>query len=83
MPTLLDPADLRAFARRQWGLLDDADREARASASPADRWRLANALYASARATNPGWPTDADRLEDLAHHSRMRRLLDKADRVGR
>ncbi|MSP55779.1 MAG: hypothetical protein EXR69_09290 [Myxococcales bacterium] len=79
----LDPADLVAFARRDWAVLENADLLARSRLSADEKSRLVAALYASAKATIPGWPTDADRLLDLAHHARMRELLDRADRVGR
>lgn len=48
-----------------------------------EKFRIAAALYASARATNPAWPTDVDRLEDLQQHLRMRRIWDRAANVGR
>ena len=59
-------------------MLEEADRVARARLIPEEKQRIAAALYESARSTLPGWPTDADRLEDLAHHIRMRQMLDRA-----
>ncbi len=80
---VLDPADLVAFVRRDWGALDAADRATRARPPPEEKFRLVNALYAAAKATNPGWPTNADREADLRHHLRLRAIWDRADRVGR
>jgi hypothetical protein len=82
-PSSLDPAELIAFVRRDWGLLDGLDRKARAGLPAADKSRIAAALYASAKATCPGWPTDADRMADLEHHFHMRSVWDRTGSVRR
>jgi len=78
----LDPADLRAYARRDWSALEARSRRARAALPPAQKVAVAIALYESARATLPGWPTEADRRRDLQDTLRLRRLLDRASHVG-
>lgn len=80
--TLLDPDDLRRFARRDWGALEAATRASRGAQSPAQKSRLAVELYEAARATCPGWPDDATRRDDLANHERVCALLAKAAHVG-
>jgi hypothetical protein len=79
----LDPDDLRAWARRDWGAPERLSRHARARATIEEKVRIAAELYEAARATRPGWPDDATRLEDLEHHLRVRALLDRAAHVGR
>lgn len=78
-----EPAELRAFAARDWGRLDALDRARRARMTVEERMRIAAALYAAARETRPGWPTREDRLEDLAHHCALRALLRRAADVPR
>ena len=78
----LDPADLRAYARRDWGIAERLDRVARARAPVDEKLALAGALYQAARVTRPSWPTDADRLIDFESHIRMRDIFRRAGRVG-
>jgi hypothetical protein len=78
----LDPADLRAYAARDWGVVDAATREDRARAPVAQKVALGVELYEAARRALPGWPDDDARRADLDHHLRLRRLLDRAARVG-
>lgn len=79
----LDPDELRAFASRDWASPERSARQARAALSPAEKSRLAVALYESAKKTRPDWPTDADRKADLDTHLRVHALLDRAAHVGR
>lgn len=83
-PTMprLDPDDLRAYAARDWGAPERLARAARAAMSVEERMRIAVALYEAARLTQPGWPSDATRREDLAHHQRLKALLTRAAHVG-
>ena len=78
----LDPHDLIAYARRDWSAPERLARVSRTRLAVAERIRLAIALYEAARATRPGWPSDEDRRVDLAHHLRLRALLDTARDVG-
>jgi hypothetical protein len=78
----LDPHDLLAYARRDWSAPERLARASRARVAVTERMRLAVALYEAARATRPGWPSDADRRADFAHHLRLRALLDTARHVG-
>lgn len=80
-PRDLDPASLRAFVRRDWNATADLDLLARASQPIEQKLRIAEALYEAARATVPGWPSEADRLADLEHHIAVRRLLERAAHV--
>lgn len=78
----LDPDSLRAYAARDWGAPERLARVAR-SAQPVDeKVRLAIALYEAARETRPGWPSEADRRQDLQSHRRLRALLDRGAHVG-
>ena len=79
----LDPADLRAYAARDWDAPARLARAERAAQPVEERVRIAIALYEAAKRTCPGWPTEQDRQEDLAHHLRLRSLLDRAAHVGR
>jgi hypothetical protein len=62
------PVDVRAYRDRDWGAFERAPRivldAARSTA-------LAGALYEEVRAAIPGWPTGADRDEDLRVHVRL------------
>ena len=78
----LDPAELRAYARRDWGAPERLSRRRNANLPVADKVRLAIALSEAARATRPDWPDDAARRADLETHLRVRALLDRAAHVG-
>lgn len=82
MPTL-DPDELRRYAARDWQAPERLSRAARARAPVAEKVRIAQALYEAARATRPGWPTDADRRADLEHHLRLKALMERAAHVFR
>ena len=78
----LDPADLRAYAGRDWEAPARLSRVQRASQPIAQKIRLAVDLYEAARRLNPAWPDDEARREDLACHLRVRALLERAAHVG-
>lgn len=79
----LDPAELRAFARRDWGAPERLARAERVARSPERCFELAWELYLAARFACPGWPSEEDRRRDFEHHLAMRALLDRAGHVGR
>ena len=80
----MNPADLRAFAARDWAATERSKREywaeryRREGARPA--WRAAAALLEHARRLR-GNPTEAERAEDLGHHLHLRDQLDRAARA--
>ena len=79
---VLDPADLRGYAARDWGAAEQLARRHRATLPVDRKVRLAIDLYEAARATRSGWPDEATRRDDLAAHRRVRALLDRAAHVG-
>ncbi len=78
----LDPADLVAYARRDWAAPERLARAARARQPIEQKVRLSIELYEAARATNPGWPDEATRRADFEHHVRLKELMDAASDVG-
>jgi hypothetical protein len=81
----MDPAHLRAFARRA---RVEVEREKRAYWARQHRERTyratldaSYALYEHVRRIRPDFPTERDRAEDLAHHVALKRLLDRASRA--
>ncbi len=48
---------------------------------PESTWRAGHALYDHARRVRPDYPTARDRASDLAHHVRLKELLDRASRA--
>ena len=81
---MVNPADLRAFAERDWAASERSKREywaecyRREGSGPARR--AATALLEHARGLG-AYPTDADRAADLAHHGQLRELLDDTARA--
>jgi hypothetical protein len=78
----LDPADLRAYARRDWEAPERLARAERAQQPIEAKVAMAIDLYEATKRTRPSWPDEATRREDLATHVRVRNLLDRAARVG-
>ncbi len=82
-----DPADLVAYARRDWSLLS------RANATYWRAWkkkhgakgsiRMADQLRKQVIASRPGWPSVADRRADLASHVRVAEALSRVPRRRR
>jgi hypothetical protein len=79
----LDPAELRAWASRDWGVVDSKSLAARVQQPVGAKVAMAIALYEAARRTLPGWPTDADRRVDLQHHLDVKAILDRCPDVCR
>jgi hypothetical protein len=82
-PPVLDPADLRAYASRDWDALARLKEEACSSLSPAEGILLGEALRLHARAVNPAWPTARQRRADRAAHLRLLDALARTPAVGR
>lgn len=78
----LDPDELRAYAARDWSAPERLARRERSQRPVNEKVALAIELYEAARATRPGWPDEATRRADLAHHLRMCELLRRAGDVG-
>lgn len=81
----MDPADLRAFARRDRAPVEELKREHWAREfreyGGLATMRAGHALYEYARLVRPDLPTERDRAEDLAHHVALKQLLDRASRA--
>lgn len=67
------------FARRDWSQVADAKaafwRSRKSGRSPAEILASGDDLRRHAQAMKPGWPTEADRLADLAVHQRVAEAL--------
>jgi len=50
---------------------------------PAEGFRIADELRKEKIAQDPGWPSQADREADLAHHVRMAELFRRIGRLDR
>jgi hypothetical protein len=83
----MDRSSVRAYLDRPWALLETDTERHRIEAyrrDPAWAWRTATALRQAVSDANPDWPTTSDREADLAHHVRLRLLLDRAsDAIAR
>ena len=78
----LDLTEFWGYASRDWGAPERLARKNRANLPVEQKVRLAVDLYEAARATRPGWPSEAVRRADLATHLRVRAMLDRAAHVG-
>jgi hypothetical protein len=71
--------DLIAFARRDWAAIEESKRRRRADQKsrmePADALSVGDELRDHVSAYQPGWPTEADRRDDLAVHVRVSESL--------
>ena len=78
----VDAKAIRAYARRDWTLIERRKREYWAKRyreqGAAPLRRVADALREHLLAVRPDWPSEADREADLAHHVALKRLLDAA-----
>jgi len=67
--------EIRAFAGREWSLVDAAKRrywvERKKILSPAAALRVGEELRRHVRAMRPDWPSPAERAEDLEIHARV------------
>lgn len=79
----VNPADILAFARREWLLAEDqkanfwADRKH--TLSPVEAIRLGDELRRHALALRPDWPNAEERTEDHAAHCRVSEALRAVD----
>jgi hypothetical protein len=75
----VEPADLKAFARRNWDMVSEAKTafwlEQKDGMAVADVLELADQLRLHASAVRPDWPTPEERSEDLAVHLRVSEAL--------
>ncbi len=75
----VDPADLKAFARRNWALVSEAKTDAwiemKRGMSVADMLELADGLRRHAMSVRPDWPSADDRADDHAVHVRVSEAL--------
>jgi hypothetical protein len=82
---LVDDADVRAWAARDWPAAERAKQEywARAYAEhgPVVTVTAAQELWQHMRSVRPDWPSDDERAADLAHHVALKQTLDAAARV--
>ena len=78
----LDPAELRAYAARDWNAPERLARRERAHRPVEEKVRIAIELYEAMRRTRPDWPDEATRRADLENHLHLRHLLDRAADVG-
>ena len=73
--------DLRAYAQRPWSAaeaLKQAHWARELSENPLATFEASQALWVHMRQVNPGWPSEAERQEDLAHHIALKRMIDRA-----
>lgn len=73
-----------AFAppRRDWSLVEESKARywADEATDPMLRFRVSDALYRHAKSLHPGWPSEAEREEDLAVHTRVSAALRSVSR---
>ncbi len=78
----MDPVAVRSFMRRAYDVVAESKqgywaqrfRERGGEVT----WRAGQALREHAQHVRPDWPSEHDRAEDLEHHIRLTRLLDRA-----
>jgi hypothetical protein len=67
--------EIRAFAGREWRLVEDAKRrywsERKSVLSPAEALAVGEGLRRHVRALRPDWPSPTERAEDLETHARV------------
>ena len=76
-------ADIRAFVDRDRSGVERAKRAhwgRTARVAPDVGVVLSHALYEHARAVSPGFPSEQARDDELAHHVRLKGLIDRAAR---
>ena len=81
----MDTENLRAYLERGWRDAEQLKREhwarERAERGPEVTLGASQALWHHMRLVNPAWPSEAERLDDLAHHIELKRAIDRAARV--
>jgi hypothetical protein len=83
----VNPADIAAFARREWHLVEDLKAkywaERKRTLLPADALQLGDELRRYVLRVRPGWPGTADREDDLNTHVRVAEALGAVSRRPR
>jgi hypothetical protein len=78
----MKPGDVRAYAARAWHVAERLKREhwARelAERGPLATFEASMMLWEHMRRVRPDWPSTEDRREDLAHHIKLKRAIDRA-----
>jgi hypothetical protein len=76
---LVNLDDLRAFANRDWKLVEEAKRrywiERKRTLSPGESLAIAEGLRQHVRALRPDWPSAEERAEDVEVHARVSAAL--------
>lgn len=71
--------DILAFASRDWSAIAASKRQRWAAQkkemTPAEALQVGDELRSHAHSLHDGWPTDADRRDDLAVHIRVSQSL--------
>ncbi len=74
--------DLKAYLDRRWAAAETLKVEhwARefAERGPEATLAVSRALWEHMRLVRPEWPSDDERRDDLAHHLRLKRAIDRA-----
>lgn len=77
----VDPRHLRAYVERDWAAAESLKQEhwARefADRGPEATLQASQALWRHMRLVRPDWPSDPERLGDLAHHIALKRAIDR------
>jgi hypothetical protein len=78
----MDPEHLRAYAGRAWHLAAALKQEHWArelvGRGPLATFEASEALRQHMCQMRPGWPSERERQEDLAHHIALKRAIDRA-----
>jgi hypothetical protein len=79
--------DLIAFARRDWKAVAESKRRRWAAQkshmTAGDALRLGDELRRHVSSLKPGWPSEADRADDIAVHIRVAESLRSVGKRGR
>jgi hypothetical protein len=77
----MNSADIRAFARRDYALLERFKEEHRArrfrEQGASATLEVAEALFEHARQAAPDFPSERYRKDDLEHHIRLKHLIER------
>lgn len=78
----MNSADIRAFARRDYALLEHLKEKHRArrfhEQGASATIEVAEALFEHARQVAPDFPSERYREDDLEHHIRLKHLIERA-----
>ncbi len=81
----MNPYHLRAYLERGWAAAESLKQEHWArefnERGPEATLEASQALWQHIRLLRPEWPSDQERLEDLAHHIALKRAIDRAARA--